>query len=84
MTSPPPPDTGDAVKRLIGLMLIMIGIFWLVMTGLCSGAFLIGLLAEGGFKDIGGVFMIGIPSALIGGVIYALGRLLSPKAQREP
>jgi hypothetical protein len=79
MTSSPPPDTGGAIKRLVGLMLMVIGIFWLVMTGLCSGAFLIGLLGEGNLNDAGGVLMIGIPSALIGGVLYSIGRWLAPR-----
>lgn len=76
MNEPKPPTT---VTRLIGLILIVIGTLWLVLTGLCSGAFLIGLLGEGNLRDIGVVLTIGIPSALIGGAIYAIGRWLRPK-----
>lgn len=72
-----PRDTD--IARLIGLILIAIGTLWLVLTGLCSGAFLIGFMGEGNLSDIGAVFMIGIPSALIGGTVYAIGRWLRPK-----
>lgn len=76
MTTPP---LGNDLTRLIGLILVVIGTLWLVLTGLCSGAFLIGLLGEGNLRDIGVVLTIGIPSALIGGIIYAIGRWLRPK-----
>ena len=71
---------GGDVQRLIGLVLIVIGALWLVLTGLCSAAFAIGLAGEGNLNDLGGVLMIGAPSALIGGLIYAIGRWLRPKA----
>lgn len=67
------------LARLFGLILIVIGMLWLVLTGLCSGAFLIGLLGEGNLRDVGVVLTIGIPSALIGAAIYAIGRALRPK-----
>lgn len=67
------------LPRLIGLILIVIGTLWLVLTGLCSGAFLIGLLGEGNLRDISVVLTIGIPSALIGAPIYAIGRWLRPQ-----
>lgn len=67
------------LPRLIGLILIVIGTLWLVLTGLCSGAFLIGLLGEGNLRDISVVLTIGIPSALIGAAIYAIGRWLRPQ-----
>lgn len=74
-TSPPASD----LSRLVGRILIVIGTLWLVLTGLCSGAFLIGLLGEGNLRDVGVVLTIAIPSALIGGVIYAIGRWIRPK-----
>lgn len=73
------PQSGGELGRLIGLILIVIGVFWLATTGLCSAVFAIGLLGEGNLNDIGGVFMIGVPSALIGGVIYAIGRWMRPR-----
>ncbi len=76
MTTPPP---GNDLARLFGLILIVIGTLWLVLTGLCSAAFFIGFLGEGNLSDIGAVFTIAIPSALIGTAIYAIGRALRPK-----
>ena len=64
----------------VGLILVVIGTLWLVLTGLCSAAFAIGLLGEGNLNDIGVVMTIGIPSALIGGIICAIGRWLRSKS----
>ena len=74
--SPTPPSD---VARLFGLILIVIGTLWLVLTGLCTTAFAIGLLGEGNLRDVTVILTIAIPSALIGGVIYAIGRWLRPK-----
>jgi hypothetical protein len=71
-------DGQGSIARFIGLILIVIGVLWLALTGLCSAAFAIGLLGEGNLSDVGAVFMIGVPSALIGAVIYAIGRWLRP------
>lgn len=68
------------MARFLGSVLIVVGVIWLVTTGLCSAAFAIGLLGEGNLNDIGGVLSIGVPSALIGAVIYAVGRWLRPNA----
>ena len=73
--------SGGELGRLFGLILIVIGILWLVLTGLCSAAFFIGLLGQGNLSDLGAVLVIGVPSALIGGVIYAIGRWLRPLAK---
>ena len=77
MTASPPPASD--IRRFIGLVLIVIGTLWLVLTGLCSTAFAIGLLGEGNLGDVTGILTIAIPSALIGGLIYAIGRWLRPK-----
>jgi hypothetical protein len=74
-------SSGGELGRLFGLILIVIGVLWLVLTGLCSAAFFVGLLGQGNLSDLGAVLMIGIPSALIGGVIYAIGRWLRPLAK---
>lgn len=73
-------SNSSQVRRFVGLLLIVIGVMWIVLTGLCSVAFAIGLLGGGNLNDIGGVLMIGVPSALIGGIIFAVGRWLRPKA----
>jgi hypothetical protein len=77
MTASPPPRSD--LPRLIGLILIVIGTLWLVLTGLCTAAFAIGLLGEGNLGDITVILTIAIPSILIGGLIYAIGRWLRPK-----
>jgi hypothetical protein len=77
MTTSPPPASN--LSRLIGLILVVIGTLWLVLTGLCSGAFLVGLLGEGNLRDIGAVLSIAVPSALIGAAIYGIGRWLRPR-----
>ncbi len=66
------------IGRFVGLLLIVAGVLWLVLTGLCSAAFALALIGEGNLNDITGVLAIGVPSALIGGVIYAIGRWLRP------
>lgn len=62
--------------RFIGLILVVVGALWLVLTGLCTAVFAVGIAGEGNLNDIGGVLSIGVPSALIGGAIYAIGRWL--------
>jgi hypothetical protein len=74
-----PQPTNNNLPHLFGLILIVIGTLWLMLTGLCSGAFLIGLLGEGNLRDVGVILTIAIPSALIGAIIYAFGRWLRPK-----
>lgn len=66
----------QAVARFIGLI---VGALWLVLTGFCSGAFLIGPLGEGNLRDVGVVLTIGISSAPIRPAIYAIGRRLRPR-----
>jgi hypothetical protein len=77
MTTSQPPASD--LSRLVGRILIVIGVLWLVLTGLCTAAFAIGLLGEGNLGDVSVILTIGIPSAVIGGVIYAIGRWMRPK-----
>ena len=70
----------ETVSRLIGLVLIFIGVLWLAMTGLCNAGFVAQMLFEGDWSNADLVLILGVPSALIGGVIYALGRWLRPRA----
>ena len=69
---------GSELSRLIGLILIVIGVIWLVTTGLCTGAFAISFISGGDWNDLGAVLLVGVPSAVIGGVIYGIGRWLRP------
>ncbi len=73
--------SGNDFVRLFGLILVVIGVIWLVTTGLCTTVFAIGLLGEGNLNDVGGVLSICVPSALIGGAIYAVGRWLRPRVK---
>ena len=77
MNRTPPP--GSDLARLTGLILVVVGTLWLVLTGLCTAVFAVGIAGEGNLNDIGGVLSIGVPSALIGGAIYAIGRWLRPR-----
>ena len=72
-------ESTNDLSRLIGLILIVIGAIWLVTTGLCSAAFAIGLADNGNSGDLAIVLLVGLPSAAIGGVIYAFGRWLRPR-----
>ncbi len=74
-----PAPTGNELRRFAGLILVAIGTLWLVLTGLCTAVFAVGVAGEGNLNDIGGVLSIGAPSAVIGGIIYAIGRWLRPK-----
>lgn len=68
----------SSIGRFIGLILIVVGALWLAVTGLCTAAFAVGIAGEGNLNDIGGVLSIGVPSALIGAALYAIGRWLRP------
>lgn len=71
--------SGSEIGRFVGLLLIAAGMLWLVLTGLCTAAFVIALAAEGHLNDATGALAIGVPSALIGGAIYGIGRWLRPR-----
>jgi hypothetical protein len=91
MTASSPPASD--VRRLIGRILIVMGTLWLVLTGLCSVAFLFSLWRggdplQGGApmrfdEALGMTLYFGLPFIVIGGaigaVIYAIGRRLHPK-----
>lgn len=74
------PSAGNDLRRLIGRALIVIGLLWVVMTGLCNMGFLAQMFGEGDWSNADLVLIIGVPSALIGGIIYALGRWLRFKS----
>jgi|CXWL01.1.fsa_nt_gi hypothetical protein len=78
MSNEEQPPNND-LTRLIGLILVVIGTLWLALTGLCTTAFALGLLGEGNLGDVTVILTIAIPSTLIGGLIYAIGRWLRPK-----
>jgi hypothetical protein len=70
-------------RRFIGLALIVIGTLWLVLTGLCSAAFLISVWQGGDppprDEAVGMTLLVTVPSILMGGLIYSIGRSLRGK-----
>jgi hypothetical protein len=75
----PAPEEGSASGRFIGLILISIGVLWLALTGLCTAAAFVMMMTEGGLSDIMLILPFTAVSAILGGGVYYLGRLLRPK-----
>lgn len=77
----PPPTS---VRRMIGLVMIVVGGLWMALSGLCSAAFAVGMLTEsnGNFREALSIFpmilLVGGFSAGIGLVVYVVGRALRP------
>lgn len=76
---PPPVPSGSPAGRFIGLVLISIGVLWLSLTGLCTVVALATLIPENGLGDIMLILPFTFVSAVIGGVIYLIGRAFRPK-----
>ena len=79
----PPVPAGSPSGRFVGLILISIGVLWLTLTGLCTAFFFVAVLGDSSttiyFSDVVMVLSFAIPSALIGGALYFVGRLLRPR-----
>ena len=69
-------DPIDYLRRFAGLIVIMFGVFFLAFGGLCSAVFLLSFFAEGDLINMGFALMIGLPTALVGGMIILTGRAL--------
>ena len=65
--------------RFVGLVLVSIGILWLALTGLCTAVALATLAQQGNLGDSMLILVFAIPSAILGGSLYLVGRLLRPK-----
>lgn len=81
MTDPTDPPS---IKRIIGLTLIIVGLLWTALSGLCSAAFFVTLLTEGGdvreaLSIVPMIVLVGGFSTGIGIVLYVVGRALRPK-----
>ena len=78
-----PPPTHSASGRFVGLIFMSIGVLWLGLTGLCTlGTFATLIGSDGlsaGLGDVALILIVAVPSALIGGAVYFVGRLLRPK-----
>jgi hypothetical protein len=82
MTDAAPEPT---IKRIVGLVLIVVGLLWTALSGLCSAAFFVTLFTEGGgdmreaLSIMPMILLVGGFSAGIGFVVYIVGRALRPK-----
>jgi len=79
-TSPQP-----SIKRIVGLVLITVGVLWTAASGLCSAGFFVTLLTEGGgdlreaLSILPMILLVGGFSTGLGIVLYVVGRALRPK-----
>lgn len=77
------PNNDNPIARLVGLILIVIGVIWLVTTGLCSAVFAVDLLASvdtpGTEVALAVLLTISVLSAFIGAIFYAIGRWFRPR-----
>lgn len=78
------PASPSPVRRVIGLVLITVGVLWITASGLCSAGFFVTLFAEGGdlreaLSIVPMIVLVGGFSAGIGFVFYVVGRALRPK-----
>jgi hypothetical protein len=78
------PASSTSVKQMIGLVLIVVGLLWAALSGLCSAGFFLMLFTEGGdvreaLSIIPMIVLAGGFSAGIGYVVYIVGRALRPK-----
>ncbi|MFG6459011.1 hypothetical protein [Roseateles sp. BYS96W] len=81
-------DAGSKIGRFIVAALLMVGTLGFGAAGLCGAAFtalsLPALLSSGTDNYVGAVFVIAIPSLLIGGgLAWWCGRLLLRQARRN-
>ena len=67
------------IRRFAGLIVVAFGILLLAFGGLCSAVYLLSFLAEGDLKNLGLAVMVGVPTALVGGMIIAAGRAFRVK-----
>lgn len=65
------------MRKFIGLLLFVLGIFWMGFSGLCTAAFGVAFLQQDQtFSDIVTVLFIGVPSIFVGYLLFAFGRWL--------
>lgn len=64
------------MRQFFGLVLVVVGGLWLALSGLCTAGFGVAFMQQGQFSDIWPVLLIGIPSLVIGYVLFAFGRWL--------
>ncbi len=67
-------DPADYLRRFVGLIIIVFGVMFLAFGGLCSAVYLLSFFAEGDLNNLGLALMVGVPTALVGGMIISTGR----------
>lgn len=67
------------IRRFAGLIVVAFGIRFLAFGGLCSAVYLLSFPAEGDLNNLGLAVMVGVPTALVGGMIIAAGRAFRVK-----
>jgi hypothetical protein len=70
------PVQSDSVRRFAGLIVIVLGVLWLVFSGLCGGLYLMGFFIDGNWSNLRDAILILAPSALVGWLVIARGRAL--------
>jgi hypothetical protein len=80
----PSPGANPPAGRFVGLVFMAIGVLWLTLTGLCTAFSFFAMLSTGqsadlNLSDIMIILTVAVPSALIGGGVYFVGRLLRPR-----
>lgn len=78
-------NLGGAVRRFLSLVLIVVGVLWMGVSGLCSAAFFVTLFTDGAdlrevLSILPMILLVGGFSAGIGLVVFIVGRALRPKA----
>ena len=85
----PRPPSPPSFRRIIGIIIMLLGIGMTVVSGLCTTAFMIGDLTgntSGGELDLSGVeFIVGGPFILVGALMWWGGaRLKRPPVRHDP
>ena len=83
MSAPPPPNE---IGRFFGLILIAVGALVMALSGLCTAAFAVMLLAESPGANLGEALSFLLLALVYGGIaalaglgLFAIGRWLRPK-----
>lgn len=84
---PVPPVRPASGRRVFGIILMLLGIAMTVISGLCTGAFMVGDIVDGGGGGGGDInlsgieFIVGGPFILVGALMWWGGaRLKRPRS----
>ena len=62
------------LRRFAGLIAIVFGVLFAAFGGLCSAIYLLSFYAEGDWNNLGAALMVGVPTAVVAGMIVSMGR----------